>query len=917
MSEWFSVHTHSSYSHLDGMTPVPQLVEKAHKLGYPALGMMDHGNMASTVQLYKGCMKLGMLPFPAVEAYLLDPLFTGDLKDKEAAKAGRYHVGLVALSEKGYKALVKLVSLSHTRPRFNRFPRITLTDLAELSDQAKNHVAVLTGCYFGLTQQMLVTQGEDKAQKVIEMYAKWFPNTFVEVQHHNISDHDGLCETDDEIVESLFSLAEVTGLPVMATQDSHYCDQSHRLAHNLMKRMVYSGTDDEFPGDTFHLASSEWVAEHYDDKQWVRIEEGAQQFLGLNNVQIKPLDKFKVHVPSIVEDPQRVITARATKALIDYLGDISHRSFRKYHNRLEYELRIIGDLNIASYFVVVQQAVDWCKRKGICIEARGSANGSLVCYLLGITQVDPIKWNLMFERFLSRDRIKPPDIDMDIEDVHRDRLVQYLNKHFDSVRIGTWSRLGTNEEGKGSILVTYKSWLGRRAEEIDGKEAKQRVYAFLQTVDDVKRNYSNFAKYGMEKTDHEVLVKMNEMSSSDSGSKHGIFKSYGSHAGGILLSGDKLKIRDYIPTMLIASSDTPVTQFDQDDVEEFGLLKMDWLGQTTLTVMRICQQLMGKKDPTDFSWIKDDDSQACKLLREGRTDTGIFHFEGFTKSKGGKELGIKSTKDVVLAQALYMPGAMDTGQTAHYVRARKDPEFRGEVEYIHPIFKDVLKETYGAVIFQEQVINIMRRLGMSMEGVNKFFKVVKDSGKGSGDRNRERMNAVREEFDGLCKKNGIEDTEAAWAQTAGFVSYGFNSAHATGYGIRAYRCAYLKAHYPLEFMTALLQCWAGTDKEQPYVREARRMSIRILPPDVNISSSTWTLDKKSKAIRRGLLSIKGIGMAAAEELSGNAPYKKVEDIIERCDSKAVTGGKDWAKEKKLKGVLLRLEEVGALDSIKH
>lgn len=893
MNTWWSAHTHSNFSALDGMAKVPDIVAKAAQLNQPAVGLTDHGNMAGTVQLYKAAKKHGILPFPGVEAYLLDPQAT--LEDK---KANRYHLGLLALNLKGYQALIKTVSLSYTRPRFNRFPRITLEDLAELSEYASDDIALLTGCYFGLAQQSLVHEGYNRAEGVVGMYAKWFPHTIVELQNHSIChDHDGEDHpaTDEDIVAHMVKVADKLGLPVLATQDSHYLDQNDKVAHALMKRMVYGGVDDEFPGDSFHFASSEWVAEHYSESIWDRVEQGADYLLSLNKLSIPALDTFTAHVPNTVANPYKAMVKICLEELEGY--DLYKRKRKVYDERLDYELDIIKDLGMAGYFMLVRNYVEWCSEKRICIEARGSANGSLVCFLMGITQVDPIKWNLLFDRFLSRDRIKPPDVDMDVEDVSRDRLVGYLERNFDTIKIGTWNKLGIRDDGAGSVLQSYKTYLAR---EVTDKDDRKAIYA-ISNIDVIE---------SINKKDYKALCRLGDMDS--------VYRSYGVHAGGVLLSGEHQKISEYVPQMLVASSDTHVSQFDMDDVEQLGYLKLDILGQSTLTVMRLCQEMIGIDDPTNFSWIPENDVAACKILREGRTDNGIFHFEGYTKAKGGKQMGIKSTMDAVLATGLFMPGAMNTGQTELYLQRRRDPEERERVKYIHPAFENALKDTYGAVIFQEQVINIMRGLGMSIDGINMFFKVVKDSGSGAVDRNNDRIEAVREEFEDLCRTAGIaeSDIDIAWDSTAGFVSYGFNRAHATGYGLRSYRCAYLKAHYPMEFITALLQVWAGNkDKEQAYTREARRMGIRILAPDINISGKSWTLDRSAKAIRRGLVSIDGIGPAAAENIAENSPYKDIGDLIARTDSRAVTGGRSYEKDGSINGVMAKLRNSGALKSI--
>jgi DNA polymerase-3 subunit alpha len=436
----------------------------------------------------------------------------------------------------------------------------------------------------------------------------------------------------------------------------------------------------------------------------------------------------------------------------------------------------------------------------------------------------------------------------------------------------------------------------KRGHDAQMKAEVARMYATTSTVADVRRD---------------DRVAMTRLGSLD------VYRSYGCHAGGILLSGSTQKIDDYVPRMLVASSNLEVSQFDMDDVEQLGFLKLDVLGQTILSVMRRCQELMDTgHDPTDFTWIPKNDSAACKILREGRTDNGIFHFEGYTKAKGGKRMGIKSTMDAVLAQGLFMPGAMDSGQMELYLSRRKMTalERKKRVVYIHPVFAAALKDTYGAVVFQEQVIQIMRGFGMSQESINTLFKIVKDSGAGAEARNAKRLGQIREEFGTLTSKAGLtgKQIEDAWQSTAGFAAYGFNRAHATGYGIRAYRCAYLKAHYPLEYMTALLEAWAGKDKETLYIRECREMGIRILPPTINAGSTTWVMDKKRNAVRKGLTSIKGVGQAAAEDLATNAPFTSVTDIIERT---SITGGKSWAKDRTLNGVLKILHDNHLLDDI--
>lgn len=928
MSDWFSAHSHSAFSVLDGMSSVPAMVAKAAKDGRPALGITDHGNMAATVQLYKAAKQHGIMAFPGLEGYLIDPTFDGDLEDKGAGKLDRFHITLLALDYEGYKALTQFVSMTHTRPRFNRFPRALLTDLADLGTNSGDHIALLSGCFFGLAQQSLVRQGDDAAKRVLKMYAQWFPNTYVEVQNHNIAqqleeDEAQNVITDSAVLEAMVDLADELGLPIMATQDSHYLDQKEKAAHALMKRMVYGGREDEFPGDSFHLASAEWVEEHFDADVWEMAEEGAADLLSKNELVIPALDTFKAHVPSTTRMPYEALVRRCTINLDVMSSSFSAVKQRTYKDRLKTELALIRKQDMAGYFMLMVKCVEWCQEHGIAIEARGSANGSLVCYLLGITQIDPIQWGTLFERFMSEDRIKPPDIDMDIEDDQRDRLIGFLGRNFDIMQIGTWQNLGVrSDDGKGSVMVTYQASLRRRAEaEYALAKVEEKEYGLANRWNDARHVFA--ARYGwiqniddvrkFNKDDYTGLMLLSSMSTSSK--KDGVKRAYGVHPGGILVSSQKANLREVIPSMIVASSNTIVSQYDMDDIEEWGFLKYDWLGQATLRTMRICQELMGREDPTDFSWIPLDDVDACKVLREGRMETGIFHFEGYTKAKGGKELGIKSTKDAVLATALYLPGAMDSGEKDRYIARRRDTDLRRRVTYIHPVFETHLKDTYGTVIYQEQVIGIMRDLGMSMASINVFFKIVKDSGKGAEVRNAQRFATVRNEFDKCARANGIKDAQRAWDSFAGLVAYAFNKAHAAGYGLRSYRVAYLKAHYTLEFMTALLQTHAGSPKEKIYVREARHQKIRILPPDVNRSKMSWVMEKKRGAIRRGLVSIPGIGPATAEAIARNAPYADIEDLIDRNTGRTITGGKLWKEGGSFSGTLGKLKEAGALESL--
>jgi len=893
---FFHVHTHSEFSVLDGMSSVKYLAGKAARHGQPALALTDHGNMSGTVQLYKTCNDAGILPLPGVEAYLLP-----DHGGNWDSKAKRFHLGIVALDFRGYQSLIKMVSKSYTRPQFSRFPRIDFDDLAILSSEARDHVAITTGCYFGLVQQKLVTEGTKAALDVVRTYAALFPHTYVELQNHKI-DHGtndvGHTWNDSSVCDSLYGIARQLGLPVVITQDTHYAEQKHKVAHALMKRMVYGGVDDEFPGDSFHLASTKWVRGHHKSEHWEEAQAGFANLLSQSKLKLPALDTYKAHIPDVVSNPQARIMIQCRKRLSYLQRTDKLRGKGNYNKRLTEELDVIEQLGLAGYFVLVRKIIRWCKDNDVFVEARGSANGSLVCFLLGITQVDPIQWGTIFERFISRDRTKPADIDLDVEDTARDRLIEYIRSHFQTEKVATFSKLGLDEEGRGSVFVTYLAHLRKKF----GKEEfnHQRLGQRLKTLEDVKLIFPD---------DYEGLLHLAELE---------VRRSYGVHAAAILVSSREQAITTYVPTMLVASSNTTVTQFVGEDLDELGYCKVDILGQRTLATMRRTADLIGRPNPTSFEWIPYDDKPALRSLWEGRELTGVFHFEGYTKAKGARLMQPRTTMDLCLAQGLFMPGAMDSGQTDLYLKRRVSVAERKSVQYIHPAWEAALSQTYGTVIFQEQVIDIMRRLGMGIESINTFFKVVKDSGAGAVGRNEERLAQVRAEFVDLCMANGIQDIDLAWESTAGFVVYGFNRAHATGYGIRSYRCAYLKHYYPLEFMAALLENNVGRDNEPAYIREARRIGIAILPPDINISGAAWSIDRSNNAIRKGLSSVKGVGAKAANSIAESAPYVSLLDLIKRTNARVVTGGKTYLETQDtddLIGALKLLKEAGAFQSI--
>lgn len=883
---FFHTHVHSEFSCLDGMADIATMAAKAAKMGQPGISITDHGNMSGAFQLYNAAKKNGLVPFIGLEPYFVDVS-----SDK---KAKRYHMTLLSFTTQGYKNLVQLCSTSHSRDHYHYKPRI---DRLDLMTAPTDGIACLTGCYFGLICQAIVNAededaGIDKAKRLVKMLQQIFDLVYIEIQHHH-TQHD--VWNDDRLVRALYRLSMETGCPPIVTNDCHYCDKSDKPLHDMMKSIAYSSEVSEvsFPGDSYHLASESWMKTHYRDHAdvWDAAQHSYQELLQANELTIPVLDSYKYHVPKIAPNPMKTLEQLCLQSM-NRMQTLGTTLGTEYDERLDYELGVVKGLGMADYFLLVSDYVQWCHQNEIFVMARGSAAGSLICWLLGFTQVDPLKWNLTFDRFLTPDRVRPPDIDLDIEDVRRADVVQYLKDKYEIVQIGTYNRLSYNEDsGRGGLFVQYMSSqrkiLGDRFPQNLGK------IKTLHDLDEVRPQ------------DAERIRSLGNVP---------LRRSPGSHAAGFVVSAPPAHdISEWIPTMLIPSSDTLVTQMMMDDVEDAGYIKVDLLGLRSLTTVRRCLELVHQ---VGLKWIPLDDSETFKFLRKGNAETGIFQMEGYSAARGCREVKVKNVTDLILVNALYRPATLESGYVDTFLINRKNPK---QIKYTHKIFRKHLEETYGVPCFQEQVLAILRDLGMPVAEMNDFLKAVK--GKHATAGYSESSTAVfdsnQDRFMELCSSAGMTTTEAeaSWLLVEGFASYGFNRAHATAYSLLGYQMAYLKVHYPVEFHAALLETSVGNFKEDQYIKETRRVGVPILGACVNRSKSLWAIDPTGKAVRRGVSSIKGIGAKAADAIVTNAPYASIEDLISRCPGQAVTGGKNWTKDRTLTGVMEALRKAGALKQI--
>lgn len=892
---YWSAHTHSRYSVNDAMPDVKAIVDKAASLGQGGIAITDHGNMAASVELYQAATKAGIAPFPGSELYFVPDLgqYKVDYANKNK-KADRYHLGVMAYTTEGYENMVNLSTLSHRN--FFHKPNTDFEMFASLAEEGRlSGLAVTTGCYYGYTAQLLIRRGEGAAKQWLATLSKWFPESvYVEVQNHHIdhTEHDGW--NDNVLADALMGIADEMGLPMVLTQDSHYVEPEDKEDHEALKALIAFGPDPDeavFPGDGFHMVDDQWMFDHHGEKRFKRGIEGLQDLLGKNTLTIPVLDSYSYSVPDVVPDPQRRMEERVLNSLHHHFDGMGKKVPQRYLDEAAKEFEVIGAADMAGYMMLVAKVTDYMRENGIVYQTRGSAAGSIVCWMLGISNVDPIKWDLRFERFLSKDRTKPPDIDLDIAHDRREELVAWLDVHFVANQIGTWAKYTLDEEEdemgerKGSLRVRYFSSERRKAE------------ARGEDPDAIE----------IPEEDMRMLSRLSDRN---------LYKGMGTNAAGIVLTSTKDEFERLVPMAYMPRAGGKsgyVTQYGKDEVEALGLVKLDVLGSKTLTVL---QKTMANLDMSieALEEIEFNDAPSFSLIRSGNTE-GIFQLEGGSSKWGCKKLRPNHIKDVIAAMALFRPAAMNSGGTDSYIMRKHREQ---EVPDLHPLLKDVLGPTYGVLVYQEQVIDILRSLGMDPDSLTAFLKAVKSSNgsvETAGATIRSYMAWVIEK----CEEQGVSQQDLDFLVDAimGFAEYGFNRAHATVYGITAYRCAYLATHHPAAFHAGLLSVAAGSKKEAGYLRATKKRGVSIRRAMVNVSGVDYTVDRKYvNVIRKSLLAIDGVGEKTAEVIADLQPFRGMDDMVKRVPARPVTGGKNWdGTPESLNGVLGKLRDAGALEEL--
>lgn len=856
------LHVHTEYSLLDGSIRVAELAEQAHRFKVPAVAMTDHGNLFGVVPFYKAMQKQGVKPIIGMETYVTPGKLT-DRGDTPASGESNYHLTLLASTNTGYRNLVKLSSLAFLEGFYYK-PRIDKETLAAHS----NGLVALSGCWSGEVSAALLRGDIETARRALRSYLDIFEaeDFFLEVQNL------GLPETD-EMLKRTVELARTEGVGVVATNDCHFLRREDADAHDVLLAIQTGKKVDDadrmrFESAEMYFKSPQEMAAAFPDipealENTGMIAERCMVSLDLDGRNFK-LPRYPI--------PQEFENSMSYLKELAYQGCRTRCSLEKkeYKQRLDHELNIIEKMGFAGYFLIVKDIVDYAKRIGLPVgPGRGSAVGSLVLYSLGITELDPIHYKLIFERFLNPDRVTLPDIDIDFADEERDKIISYIHERYGQENV---ARIITFDTMKAKAAIRD---VGRA---LDISLAEVDRIAKLIPFNDTLREARNSSKELDEilKSDLRYERLFNVAEKLEGVSRHASI-----HASGVVITPEPLT--EFVP--LYKASDGGIsTQFDMKAVDSMGILKLDILGLRTLSVIRMSERLANRESPehpkVDVNHLPLDDKKTFELLQ--RADTvGIFQLESRGMREILKKLAPTEIEDITAVIAIYRPGPLGNIDIDEFCRRKNG---QGQITYIHPRLEEVLKETHGVFIYQEQVMQTARVIaGFSYVQADHLRRAM-------GKKIPEIMNEMKEHFLQGARKEGVPEktAQSIFDQIAPFSGYGFNKSHAAGYAHISYTTAYLKANYPLEFFTALLTNEMGhsENKMAQFVTDARRFGIEILPPDINKSGHAFRIE--GAFIRFGLGAIKNVGHGAAELIEkecSERPFVDMRDFLARTREK--------------------------------
>ncbi len=906
------LHCHTHYSLLDGASKIPELLKKVKELGMNSCAITDHGNLYGALEFYTKAKEAGINPILGYEAYIAP----GHRTDRTASrmKDAAFHLTLLAMNRTGFQNLVKMSSAAYLEGYYYR-PRID----KELLAAHHEGIICLSGCASSELSRLLLADDKEKAESLVHWFDKLFGDRFyMEIQ-------DGGVEIQQSCAEATIDLANRMGFPLVATNDAHYLCQTDSAMHDVLLCVnTKSQRSDEkrmkINTDQLFIRSPEQMYTAF-PKQAAAVARSQEI---ANRVDID-LDLKTRHFPVFAPPPGLTDVQHLRNVALDGLKwRYGAEPEPKYHDRLNFELGVIEKMGFASYFLIVWDFARFARDKGIPCSARGSACGAIVAYVLGLSDVCPIKYDLLFERFLDPNRTEAPDIDIDFCQERRELVIQYVKEKYGYANVAQIGTFGTLK-AKAAVRDVCRA-LGvdlKRADQI-AKMVPEELNIKLK--DALEKSPELKAEYDKDPLIKEVI--------DFSMALEGLAKSAGTHAAGVVIADRPLV--EYVPLQKITGRDDILTQWT--DVEKAGLLKMDFLGLRNLTILDRAVKNVKRHRGVDIV-PKDlplDDKPTFALLQRGETK-GIFQLE----SGGMRDLLTKMRpdkfEDIIATSALYRPGPLEGGMVTTYVECKNG---RQAVAKIHPIVDPVLHETYGVMVYQEQVMRILNRLG----GIElaSSYKCIKAISK----KKLDDIAKYKDQFVEGAKGNNMSEEQALelFGLIDKFAGYGFNKSHSTAYGAIAYQTAYLKAHYPGEFMAALLSCeMESSERIAEHADDARRMQLELLPPNVNLSDVEFTVveeveetegrepksqkkgargkgqvtsdkpemsspQRSFRKIAFGMGAIRGVGdapvRAIMEERGKSGPYKNIFDLCERIDPKVLQ-----------KGALEMLIKAGALDCL--
>ncbi len=875
MTQFIHLHTNSHYSLLDGLSKLENLVALAKKFKMPAMALTDHGNMYGAIEFYKLAKKEGIKPIIGVETYMT----AGNRKDRIAEAGGTkryYHLTLLAKNLEGYKNLIKLVTIANLEGYYYK-PRMDKEILRKYS----GGIIALSGCLGGELSQTVLKGDLKKANELVLEYQDIFgkENYFIEIQCHP------LVENDKQVRETLIKLAKKHGIPVVGTQDSHYpCSDDHDAHHTLLQINTQGdakeGAKFEFSDDDFSFIDTEKALEVFKD-----IPEAVENTMKIAEMCNLELELGRWVFPDFKVEDKKSYDEKLRELAYDGFNRLKLKETPEIKKRVEYELKIIQDKGYAPYFLVVGDLLKHAKENGILTTIRGSVAGSMATYLLGITNVNPIEYKLPFERFLNPFRPSPPDIDMDFADNRRDEMIEYVKRKYGQDRVAQIGTFGTMM-ARGAIrdvarALAYPYTIGDRL----SKMIPMGSQGLPMTIDHAMEIVSELKEaYKKEKDTKEIIDLAKKL--------EGCVRHISVHAAGVVIS--PLPLVEYVPLQYDPKGENKIiTQYDMYSVELIGLLKFDFLGIRNLAILADAVSLVKRfyNINIDIENIPLNDKKTFSLLASGQTE-GLFQLNGSGMTRYLKELKPTSIHDINAMVALYRPGPMET--IPEYIKRKHNPKL---VKYLDPRMKKYLAESYGLIVYQDDLLfSAIELAGYNWEEADGFRKAV-------GKKIPKEMAAQYEKFTKGIVANGQtrEFAERLWKLFEPFQAYGFNKAHAASYGKVAYQTAYMKANYPVEYMAAILTAESGdVEKISEIIKECKNMKISVLPPNINesyggftclsnIANSVINNDNKSAKIRFGFYTIKNLGTDIADsiikERKINGKFKSITDFLDRIKHK--------------------------------